>query len=226
MNKYHKIQGLYKRDMDKNSPNYGKFIIGLYSLPEFEMLKDIQWVWTEKIDGTNIRIMFWEGVESVLKFTGKTDYAEIPSHLLEYLEKTFSVQKLNSIFKSEPDREFLEVCLYGEGYGYKIQSGGKYFPENPKQVGFILFDIKIGNIWLKREDVIDIGNKLNINIVPIVGQGTIDQAVKLVKNGFISKFGDFIAEGLVIRPKHELLDRRGHRIITKIKYKDFKENPK
>lgn len=217
---YHKIQGLYKRDMDKNSPNYGKFIIGQYSLPEFEYLKDTQWVWTEKVDGTNMRVCCYTDPNiQKIEFKGKTDRAEIPSRLLAKLQETIKKEKIFSIF--ELSEEMPDVYLYGEGYGYKIQSGCKYFGGN-KEVDFILFDVKIGNIWLKREDVEDIAEQLNIKIVPVIGKGTIQQAIDRIRLGFKSTFGDFTAEGLVIRPEIELRNRRGHRIITKIKYRDFK----
>ena len=46
---YPKIQSIFKRD-----ENTHKFIDGVFSLPEFEYLKDNLWIWTEKIDGRNI----------------------------------------------------------------------------------------------------------------------------------------------------------------------------
>jgi hypothetical protein len=45
--------------------------------------------------------------------------------------------------------------------------------------------------------------------------------VKICNKGFESQWGDFIAEGIVARPQVELRDRAGHRIITKLKHKDF-----
>lgn len=218
MNKYHKIDGLYKRYTE--GERRGKFIIGEYSKPEFEFLKDIIWEWTEKIDGTNIRCLWYSRPRPILEFKGKTDKSDMPNHLLAKLQETIKKEKMVEIFgvgENVPD-----VCLYGEGYGYKIQNGCKYF-EGKKEIGFILFDIKIGNTWLKRENVVDLANQLGIKVVPIIDEGTIEEAIELVKIGFESKFGDFIAEGLVIRPKVELRDRRGHRIITKIKTVDFKE---
>ena len=43
----------------------------------------------------------------------------------------------------------------------------------------------------------------------------------MVRKGFKSFWGDFRAEGLVVRPGADLLDRHGNRVITKIKHKDF-----
>ncbi len=215
MKQYHKIQSIFKRDMD----NGARFIIGEYSLPELEYLKDNQWVFTEKIDGTNIRIM-WDGEKVV--FGGKSDNASIPVFLLYKLQELFEGTAKRQLFKEvfvNTTDEPTQVCLYGEGYGAKIQKGGGNYIKDG--VDFILFDVKIGNTWLERENVKEIADKLGLKTVKIIGEGTLDEAMEIVKIGFNSQFGMFIAEGIVARPKVEMLDRRGHRIITKIKYRDF-----
>jgi hypothetical protein len=51
--------------------------------------------------------------------------------------------------------------------------------------------------------------------------GTLCEAVELVKRGYPSQLRCTPPEGLVMRPEVELRDRRGERIITKIKMKDF-----
>jgi len=210
--------------MDKKSPDYGKFIIGQYSKPEFEYLEDNEWIQTEKIDGTNIRICYTtHPLCQEVEFKGKTDKSDMPSHLLLRLKELFTEKKLEAVFGIGGD--IPDVYLYGEGYGYKIQSGCKYFG-GKKEVDFILFDIRIGNWWLKREDIEKIADKLRIKVVPIIGKGTIAEAIELVKypqwHNFKSRFGDFIPEGLVLKPKVELKDRAGRRIITKVKCRDFK----
>jgi len=70
-----------------------------------------------------------------------------------------------------------EVILFGEGYGGKIQNGGAYRSD----VSFILFDVLIDNIWLRRESVEDIAQAFGIDVVPIIGRGTIKEAVDIVK---------------------------------------------
>ena len=112
------------------------------------------------------------------------------------------------------------IVLYGEGTGYKIQKGCKYFG-GEKKVEFILFDIKIGRWWLRSKDVREIGNKLSLFSAPYVMTGDLDTLIQVVSKGLKSKFGDFYAEGLVAIPYLELFDRAGRRIITKIKHKDF-----
>ena len=211
MTKYHKIQTIFKRDMS----NKGKIIEGEFALPEIEFLKDNEWIFTEKVDGTNIRVM-WDGEK--VTFGGKTDNAQMPVFLLYKLQELFEGIVKEQIFK-EVFGEEGGVCLYGEGYGAKIQKGGgNYIPDG---VDFVLFDVKIGDWWLKREDIEDIASKLGLRVVPIIGKGTISKMIDIVKKGFDSQWGDFIAEGIVAKPMVELKNSKGGRIITKIKYKDF-----
>ena len=210
MEEYIKIQTVFKRDEKMK-----KIIEGDYSLPEFEFLKNNPWVFTEKVDGTNIRIM-WDGTNII--FGGKTDEASLPVFLL---------YKLQELFEGAPNRQkFLEkfgiegnVCLYGEGYGAKIQKGGGNYISDG--VSFVLFDVKICDFWLQRKDVEDIATFFGVKIVPIIGEGTLAEAVEKTRQGFNSEWGNFTAEGIVARPKIELFTRKGDRIITKIKYRDF-----
>lgn len=208
MKEYHKIQTVFKRDPDNN---YKTLLLGEYSAPEFEYLKDNQWVGTEKVDGTNIRVMF--SGEGHLEFRGKTDRAQLPGPLVERLQERFCPQiKTFKVFFPNG------VCLYGEGYGAKIQKGGGNYRQDQD---FVLFDVKVGEWWLQREDVKDVAGVFGLDIVPVVRSGTLDDLVELVRTGFNSDWGDFLAEGIVARPAVELKARNGGRIITKIKHKDF-----
>ena len=210
MKQYHKIQTVYFRDPENN---HKTLLEGTWAKPEFELLKDINWVCTEKIDGTNIRIM-WDG-ENV-RFGGKTDNAQIPTILIGVLQDTFTNEIMAEAF---PDAD--NVCLYGEGFGKKIQKGGNYMPD---RADFILFDVKVLDWWLTRESVEDIAFKLNIAIVPIIGVWKLEKAIEYVKKGFISTIADnkqYIAEGLIMKPVSELFNRKGERVIAKIKHKDF-----
>lgn len=206
MKKYHKIFTVFKRDPETK---FRTLLEGVFSLPEFDYLQENEWTWTEKVDGTNIRVMF----NDKITFGGKTDRAQIPARL---------VNRLNGLFLPLEDR-FAEIfsdgcCLYGEGYGAKIQKvGGNYRPDQ----GFVLFDVKVGDWWLQRQDVEYIGVELGLDVVPIVGTGTLHEMVAKVKEGFNSQWGDFLAEGIVAKPAVELKARSGQRIITKMKCKDW-----
>ena len=209
MNEYHKIQTVFLRDPDTN---FKTLLEGEWAKPEFEYLAHSEWVFTEKVDGTNIRVRF--DANTGIEFRGKTDNAQMPPFLLKKLQEMFL--PLESQFA---DMFPTGVCLYGEGYGAKIQKGGgNYRPDQ----SFVLFDVRIGPWWLQRDSIEDIASKLNIKVVPIIGQGTLLRMVEQARTGFMSTWGNFQAEGIVARPKIELLDRSGHRIITKIKTKDFR----
>jgi len=203
---YPKIQSIYKRDEKTHT-----FIDGAFSLPEFEYLKNNIWVYTEKVDGMNIRVD-WNG--ETIRFGGRTDNAQITTFLYDKLQEIFPVEKFERLYPATP------MCLYGEGYGAKIQKGGKYISDG---VSFVLFDVLIDEWWLKREDIENIADTLEIDVVPLVGEGTLMDAVKLIKSKTLkSRWGDFLAEGLVLKPKVELKTRAGDRIIMKIKHKDYR----
>uniref|UniRef100_A0A6M3JQY8 Putative RNA ligase n=1 Tax=viral metagenome TaxID=1070528 RepID=A0A6M3JQY8_9ZZZZ len=209
MNEYHKIQTVFKRNPENK---FRTLLEGEYAIPEFEYLKDNLWVFTEKVDGTNIRIM-WNHETKRLTFGGKTDRAQIQASLFKELQEMFFVQRFE---QSYPETS---MCLYGEGYGAKIQKGGgNYRPDQ----SFVLFDVKIGEWWLKRDDVESVAFQLGIEIVPVLSEGSLSEMVWRVKDGFLSQWGAFQAEGLVARPIIELTARNGQRIITKIKCKDFR----
>jgi ATP-dependent RNA circularization protein (DNA/RNA ligase family) len=208
MTEYHKIQSIFKRDMTSKRKT---LLEGQWTMPEFEFLAGNTWVFTEKVDGTNIRVIFQDGV---VTFGGRTDDAQIPAQLVTRLNERFlpMAAKLAEAF---PDGS---AVLYGEGYGAKIQKGGGNYRQDQD---FVLFDVRVGEWWLQRADVEDVAQKLGLDIVPIIGEGTLHDAVARVKNGIRSTWGDFEAEGIVARPKTELKTRAGHRLIAKIKCRDF-----
>lgn len=210
MIEYNKIETLWKRDM------YGtkKLLEGEFRNPTVEFLKDNIWQFTEKVDGTNIRV-YWDG--HTVSFGGRTERAQIPTQLLDYLLATFKTNEAEQIF----EEKFGEtpVILFGEGYGPKIQKGGGLYRDT---VSFILFDVYISGNYQSRETVEDVAKSFGIDVVPIILEGTIDAGVAFVKEHPKSTMGTAYMEGLVGRPKVEMRDRCGKRVIVKIKWEDFK----
>ena len=207
MEKYHKIQTVYLRDPETK---FRTLLDGQWALPEFEYLAENEWIFTEKIDGTNIRIDW--NCEKV-SIGGRTDNAQIPAFLVVKLMDIFPADKFIGLYPELP------MTIYGEGYGAKIQKGGgNYIPDG---VDFIAFDVLINGNYQERKDLEDIAGKLGVNIVPVVGVGSLRGAVEFVRTGFSSYIGTQEAEGLVMRPTTELRSRTGQRIISKIKHKDF-----
>ena len=212
MKEYIKIETPFQRDMNGSK----KLIEGAWRNETVEYLKDNLWVFTEKIDGTNISVD-WDG--HAVSFYGRTERASIPAPLANFLFATFggpvNEQMFEQVFADS------HVILYGEGYGPKIQNGGNYRDD----VSFILFDVYFPeqDLWLKRDAVENIARSFGIDAVPIIFTGTIQDAIDYVKTAPQSRFGTAKMEGLVGRPAVEVRDRRGNRVITKIKVRDFKE---
>lgn len=237
---YPKIDTLFTRDKNTFKIIPGKFRNEAYSLIN-------EWEWTEKIDGTNIRITYgdcpppceldkkpninrkqfrkvidnpsniYSGDNKYcgIKYDGRTDNAELPGGVVDYLDDKLSCAKMMELFQ---DRK---VIIYGEGYGGKIQKGSGYSVTQK----FIVFDIFIEGFWLRRSDVEEICNNLGLDIVPIILTGSLDEAVYIVKNGFMSTISDgsVQSEGLIGRTKVPLFDHHGNRLITKLKTCDFEQ---
>lgn len=217
MTEYPKIETLFDRDEKTFNVIEGK-----YRLTEFGNIK--RWFLTEKIDGTNVRVLYEKDCKGV-EFYGRTNKAEMPKFLLKYLRETFTDDKLSDAFPKLP--QFQLVVLYGEGYGVKIQKGGNYRKEG---VSFRLFDVRIGNWWLELESIKDIAEKLGIRTVPYLGEFTTEEAVNYLKREPLSHVSNedngnnhaYSMEGIVARTQPLLLRRNGERLIWKLKCKDYR----
>lgn len=206
---YHKIDGPFKRHVD--GPDKNKIIWWEWSRPEFQALAYARWNFTEKLDGTNIRV-HWDGHSPM--FYGRTDRAILPGPLSVYLKEAFPEELFEQKFGSTP------VTLYGEGIGAGIQKGGRYGDTQ----SFALFDVKIGNWWLRPPGVRGVAEAFGVATAPEVparGEGTLVGGLFRVAEGHESYFGGGFAEGIVGTPECGLLDRSGRRIIVKIKHCDF-----
>lgn len=215
MSEYHKIETLYQRDEKtfKVDPSILKNRV-------YGIIKT--WNWTEKVDGTNIRIIwdptqkFPESPRPSLSFGGKSDNAQIHADLIKWLYQNVSTSKLAEVFPTDT------AVIYGEGYGAGIQKGGgDYSPEKK----IIVFDVLVaGKWWLAEEDMRDVAAKLGLDAVPSFGEMTLEEATEFVRKGFKSRCAinnSKEAEGLVGRPIEALFDKKGSRLIVKLKTKDF-----
>lgn len=248
-NTYQKINTIFMRDAKNVIMPYESF-----TEPEFEYLRGLKWRASEKIDGTNMRIEVtkvpvWDGgiegrtingVEFKVRIAGKTDNAQIPKNLLKHMQEKYPNEKVLAALGL---KEFIPVeewenehnwltyeqipniyTIYGEGYGEGIQSGGWYIKGGNE---FIVFDVKVNDIYLKTDARDEIATKLGAPIVPFIGYFTLDEAIAFVRKGFRSRVAQNpdakMAEGLVLRTDLGLRNRMGNRLIVKIKYEDFQK---
>lgn len=209
---YQKIPGPFVRDHTTN-----KLMWGEWTSPELKATLTVPWEFTEKVDGTNIRVI-WDGHR--VSFAGRTDNAQLPPTMLAYLNEHFGGEDRETLFEQKFGES--EVVIYGEGFGPKINGGGKYGPD-PR---LAVFDVVIGGMFLLRENVEDIANYFGVDVAPVLNihagrPDTLLNGIEFIEAGFTSTYGDFPAEGIVGKTKAGLLDRRGNRIIVKIKTRDF-----
>ena len=208
MTEYVKIPNIFKREtFGKN-----KLIEGEYSSPELKYLSNSMWEFTEKIDGTNIRVC-WDGYR--VSFMGRTDKAQIPAHLLARLEELFGGESKEELFEQTFGKK--EVILFGEGYGKKIQKGGELYGD----VNFRLFDVLVDGYWLLQDNVDCIAEIFEIETAPFMFRGTLEQGVQFIKTHPKSLLRDAEMEGIVGRPMVQMFSRTGERIMVKIKCRDF-----
>lgn len=223
MKSYPKIETLFKRNEDTFK------VTDQVRCPEFENIKS--WLITEKIDGTNIRIILDKDYDlgdgttgEGLFFRGRTDKAQMPSFLLEELKRMFSLHEMQRYFERSR-----QVCLYGEGYGARIQKGGGNYREG---VSFRLIDVWIDGWWLRWDDVEEIATQLEIKTVPNIGIMSLSDAVILINNteNYVinsrvaieeNNRNDVSAEGIVARSHPLVLFRNGNPVVWKLKAKDF-----
>lgn len=214
MKQYQKIKTVWNRNPDNK---FKTLLAGDWSKNEFIYLAHNRWVCTEKIDGMNMRVRF---SNNIIDIKGKSNSAQIPPFLLTKMQQLFPLELMQKVFG--PGQRWnaeYQICLYGEGYGAKIQKDGETYIS--ADVNFILFDVLINDIWMPFDTVQQFGAALHINTVPIVYEGNLNNAIAIVQTGFKSHIADRQAEGLIMKPLLELTDRLDNRIITKVKCKDF-----
>lgn len=232
MIKYPSIETLFKRNES------GKVTPEL-RITDFDNIKNI--IITEKLDGTNAQILLsinYVTMDVKVRFCSRENEIERKDimFIANTCYKKLKIDKIaewyyNNIALNQKEGRLKEnsneMRLFGEVYGAGINKGGLY----SKERDFRLFDIQIGNHFTNYSNLIDIAEKLEIKVVPIIYQGPILDLLEYEKlKGFLEKFqtriieeggtGGF-GEGLVIRPEPLLLNRFGERLIIKIKRNDF-----
>lgn len=208
MQRYHKVENIFKREN-------GKLIEGEFQETHVELLKDHQWIFSEKIDGINIRL-HWSG--EVMTILGRNNNSQIPPHLLTYLETLFKQEEIAK-------HVYPGCILVGEGYGERIEEprGSQYKADG---VGFVLFDVvAMDGKYCDRHVVEMIAKNLHLEVTPLILEGTLQEAIDFIRTQPTSKFRDGVPmEGLVGIPRGDFLTGSGARIITKLRAEDYPLN--
>lgn len=209
---YPKIETLFDRD------SRFRVMLGHLRMPEFALPS--QWLITEKIDGTNVRIIL-DRTGSV-SYHGRTLQVQLHSHLLDILRSSLPSERVRSAFDPETD-----AIIFGEGYGQKIQSGGLYRNDPSIRIFDVVVFGQSGKVWwLNWENVEDVARKLGVLTVPVIARScSLGDAITLVWGHSLVAAEDSRQksdrEGIVARTDPLLFTRAGARLMWKLKIRDF-----
>ncbi len=117
------------------------------------------------------------------------------------------------------------VTIYGEAYGGKMQGMKATYGA---ELRFIVFDVKVGDVWLAVPDMNQVARGLKLEVVPWCRTPTDLASLDAVRDApssvaTLSGCGHKPREGVVLRPLIEMTTNSGARVIAKHKGEAFNE---
>lgn len=233
MKEYPKTTNLLERDPDTHK------CTDVFRRSDFAQIA--RWHVTEKVDGTNIRVLLRWSPDSGLAapdVRGRTDRANTPGDLIDTLTNTLTANRdavegwVRYLTNDEPD---VIVCLYGEGYGAGIQKVGTQYRAGKS---IRLFDVTTSRYspmtpgmwsprwWRPWSTVQEAADVTGFKTVPVIDESLATADVlDLVRSGNLysytalddSENGDLIAEGVIARTDPYLFTWDRQRVMFKLK---------
>jgi RNA ligase len=164
----------------------------------------------EKIHGTSSHIGWNFTTKKVSFFAG----GESHEKFIKLFDEDFLKSKFEEIF---PD---IDVVIFGEAYGGKQQGMSHTYGKDLKFIGF---DVKVGELWLNVPNACDVCmqfnidfvfyEKINVTLDNLTAARDMD-SVQAVRNGMGTGHK---REGVVLRPLVEMRLNNGDRVICKYK---------
>ena len=185
----------------------------IYREPELEYLAKNPWTYKRKLNGENMRVL-WDGDQAI--WNGRTNNFTPNRETTEYMNSTFAEE----IFEEKFGRD-KQVLLFGE----RMAPGAQGNELGLEKTEFVLFDVKIANVWLEPESVRAIAEYFRLRTCYDFMR-SIDKArnyteslEKLIELCSVGDFSEW--EGIVAIPATGVFNRKGERIICKIKNQDY-----
>jgi hypothetical protein len=171
-------------------------------------------VWAlEKIHGTSAHISWKDNKLSF--FSGGASY----NTFVDLFDSELLIRLFTENFNN------INLVIYGEAFGGKMQKMSKTYGAN---LQFIVFDVKIDDVWTTVLAAENIATKLGLEFVPynripttledIDAERDRDSEVAIRRG-----LGSHIREGVVLRPLFECCKSNGDRVICKHKREEFTE---
>lgn len=200
-------------------------IPNLYKERDILMFKE---VWAlEKVHGSSAHISFKnQGDDDTGRTVPPTVHLFCGGCKKELFNSLWNLEELTKKFL---DLGVEKITIYGEGYGGKMQGMSATYG---KELKFVAFDVRIGEVWLDVEKAHEICASMSIDFVAYEKVSTnledLDRerdrpSRQAVWNGIHE---DKLSEGVVLRPIIELRKNNGARIICKHKRDEFMETSK
>ena len=169
----------------------------------------------EKIHGSSAHVSFRPEAAALNLHAGGIEGARFAS----LFDRDFLITEFREMFSDK-------VTVYREVYGGKIQKMRHTYGD---AVRFVVFDVKVGDVWLNVPKAEIVATSLGLDFVPYSRCSTDIEAlnaerdrdsVQAVKNGMGEGHK---REGVVLRPLEEFIRNNGERVIAKHKREEFGE---
>lgn len=218
---YPKTENLYARDPDTMR------LITRHRSEEPSLIA--RWFVTEKIDGTNMRLLYDPSTGEV-EVRGRSDRANIARDLEATMLEMCPVDALERVFGEFVGSRDGTVTIFGEGYGAGIQGGGDYSPTKTFAAFDIMYHWPDGkDSWCNPSTSWELFAQLGVSTVPTippsgtgVGLDNLRSHVhELMNSG--SRIGGGASEGVVARTDPYLFGQNGSRVMFKLKCADLLE---
>lgn len=187
----------------------------LYKAQEILMFKECYAL--EKIHGTSAHIG-WRKNEGIHFFSGGNSYNIFTGIFNEEHQK-----HMTEVFSS---MGYKKVKVFGESYGGKTQAMSNTYGKRDR---FVVFDVKIDDLWLNVPNAEQLSQSLYLDFVPYIKCSTDLEVLtqirempseQAIKCGITEPRK---REGIVLRSLIELRKNNDERIIAKFKNDDFIE---
>lgn len=226
MDKYPSIETVFLRDNETH-----KLLFGEVREPEIGCVKE--WTISEKIDGTNMRVIV-DAFGVTVK--GRTDAAQLKPALVKHIESLFDHELIVDYFAQHlgPSKVLHDewaVTFYGEGYGPGIGPNGRFYTPDYR---FRCFDLKYGHTrWADDDSMRAVCRDLLIPTAPLLGAireipSTRYELQLLLPRSLVTAAEnpkvEFEGEGIVAKPHKVLLNAFGGRVMWKLTFREWDED--
>ena len=213
---YPKLKNLHKRDPADNKV-IDEFTDEIFSP---EQLGNAGWTWREKMDGTNLRII-WDGHRA--EYRGRTDRAQFSDGQTMFLDEKIKSPAFEELLEQTFGNT--EAVLFGELIGNKLQG-------NPHKVdGYEIrvYDAFVAGWWLLPASVDELASDLGLGSAEIIVVAPIGHMHRVMKNiASITEAFEGEAEpleyleGIVGTAPGGVLHRSGAILRVKLKLENYK----